>query len=97
MPPLGFAQGGHKFFKGGINFSSTLNVCKAWEAYRYLLADTRQATTRAVSELSSPEERSCTEKGRSQTALSNFLSCEVSLPPDASSNTGVAVQSSRSV
>ena len=42
------------------------NVRKAWEAYRYLLADTRQATTQAVSELSPPEERSCTEKGRSQ-------------------------------
>ena len=37
------------------------------------------------------------KKGRSQTAPSNFLGCEVSLPPGASSNTGVAVQSSRSV
>ena len=73
------------------------NVRKVWEAYRYLLADTRQATTQAVSEFSPPEERSCTEKGRSQTAPSNFLGCEVSLPPGVSSNTGVAVQSSRSV
>ena len=36
------------------------------------LADTRQARTQAVSELSSPEERSCTEKGRSQTAPSRL-------------------------
>ena len=56
----------------------------------------RQATTQAVSEHSSPEERSCTEKGQSQTAPSNFLGCEVSLPPGVSSNTRVAVQSFRS-
>ena len=37
------------------------------------------------------------KKGRSQTVLSNFLGCEVSLPPGVLSNTGVAVQSSRSV
>ena len=37
------------------------------------------------------------KKGRSQTAPFNFLGCEVSLPPGVSSNTGVAVQSSRSI
>ena len=44
------------------------NDCNVRKAYRYLLADTRQTTTQAISELSPPEERSCTEKGRSQTA-----------------------------